>query len=281
MPGKKAPDFVRSASAPPRVFRPKSGFDPGITSTVASAPVGNEIPLHDVAERLVHAHAVLKDREADRLAEQWRRREAAVIDLRLIRVALNVVDVDALRRRIEEIGQVERSLLLDVLRREDLYVRWHFVLRRPESGNGGGADDVHLRCFEHAALLGDGCGRGCEGLPQWRQRRSRGRNGNGRGPIFFSQGGHLVDCPYFCCATLRAFRLLDFRRYKLDAPESSRCARLRTREKFPTVPRVGLENKLPAARQSTAAPPALPDGKDGAYQQQNQDGDRQGRHQHF
>ena len=98
-PGLATPSLVSSESAPPSVFRPNSGFDPGISVMRRDRDARNQVPADDVAEWLVHAHAVEIDRQALRRAEQRRRGEAAKVDVGLERVVLDLVDVDAAEAR--------------------------------------------------------------------------------------------------------------------------------------------------------------------------------------
>ena len=74
----------------------------------------NQIPAHDVAERLVQPHAVHIDREPLLRAEQRRRGVAAVVDVGLKRVALHFVHVHAGEAPVQEVGEVERAAGLDV-----------------------------------------------------------------------------------------------------------------------------------------------------------------------
>ena len=55
----------------------------------------NQVPADDIAERLVHAHPIHKDRQALRRSEQRRGGIAAVVDVRLKWIALHFVDVHA------------------------------------------------------------------------------------------------------------------------------------------------------------------------------------------
>ena len=66
--------------------------------------LGNEVPVDGVAERLVDAHAVLIDGEADRRSGDRRRVEAAIADVWLEVVARYVADRDARRLTRQRFG---------------------------------------------------------------------------------------------------------------------------------------------------------------------------------
>ncbi|PAV92805.1 hypothetical protein WR25_07095 [Diploscapter pachys] len=75
---------------------------------------GNQIPADHVAERLIHADAVEVDRQALRRAEQRRGGEAAIVDVRLQRVALHLVDEHAPGQSAQIVGQVQRMAARDL-----------------------------------------------------------------------------------------------------------------------------------------------------------------------
>ena len=73
-----------------------------MTVTLLMAIVGQEVEIDDVAERFVDAHAVLIDGHALRDAIDRRSFKAAILDIRLEAVALNVADGDARARAVRE-----------------------------------------------------------------------------------------------------------------------------------------------------------------------------------
>ncbi len=79
--------------------------------------VGQEVPVDDVAEALVDAHAVLIDGEALRLAIDRRGIEAAVLQAALEHVALRVAEDDARHRVLQHLGNGGVVELGDVLLR--------------------------------------------------------------------------------------------------------------------------------------------------------------------
>jgi hypothetical protein len=70
----------------------------------------------DVAERLVHAHAVEEHREAFRRADRGARGEAAIVHIHLEGIARAVVDAHALQLRVHEVAGVERVGVADLQR---------------------------------------------------------------------------------------------------------------------------------------------------------------------
>ena len=62
----------------------------------------NQIPAHDFAERLIEPDAVHVNRQALRRAEKRRRRVAAIVDVGLKRIALDLVDGDAGEPLVQE-----------------------------------------------------------------------------------------------------------------------------------------------------------------------------------
>ena len=80
------PFLVWTDSAPPRVFSPNRGSDPGISVDLGDRILGDQIPAHHVAERLILPHAVHIDRDALGRSEQRRSGVAAEIHVGLERV---------------------------------------------------------------------------------------------------------------------------------------------------------------------------------------------------
>ena len=74
----------------------------------------NEIPAHHIAKRLIQPHAIHVDRQTLRRPEQWGRRVAAIVHIRLKRIPLHLVDEHAIEASIEKIRQVQRAARVDV-----------------------------------------------------------------------------------------------------------------------------------------------------------------------
>jgi hypothetical protein len=88
----------------------------------------DEIPVDRVAERLVQPDAIEVHRQALRGPEQRGREEAAVLHVRLQRVALHRVEVDAAERLPGVRRQVEALVVGEILGRDRLDVRRHVIL---------------------------------------------------------------------------------------------------------------------------------------------------------
>ena len=108
-----------------------------------------QIPVDDVAECLVDPHAVLKHRQTLRGPEQRRGREAAKVEVLLIRIALRSGDADAVGVALEEVAQVERSLPQQIGATEALHVGRDILQRGAEAGQRGRADDLDLGQLEN------------------------------------------------------------------------------------------------------------------------------------
>ena len=124
----------------------------------------DEIPVDRVAERLVQADAVEVHRQALRRAEQRGREEAAVLDIRLQRIALHVVDVNAADRLAHVRRQVEALVIGEILGRDRLDVRRHVILgevRAVQRRRRGHVDDERLVRVWRGR-------RGCRGWRAWR-----------------------------------------------------------------------------------------------------------------
>ena len=101
----------------------------------------NEIPIDDIAERLVDPYAVLKHRYALRRAQQRRRGKAAKIKRLLERIALTRRGVDAVRVLIEKLRQCRGPLICDRPIAEHLHVRRHVAQGGAKARKGRRADD--------------------------------------------------------------------------------------------------------------------------------------------
>ena len=93
--GKSFPDFVRNASAPPRVFRPNNGLEPGITSMALIAPSGIR------SQFTVSPNGVLTRTPSWKTERPWGSpsngdaRKATIVQLLLVWIALDIVEIDA------------------------------------------------------------------------------------------------------------------------------------------------------------------------------------------
>jgi len=89
--------------------------------------LGNQIPVHRVAEGFVDAHAVDVHRQALGRAEQGRGGEAVIIDVGLKRIVLALADADAAEVVVQVIRQIQRLLALHVLAICGLYIRGYLI----------------------------------------------------------------------------------------------------------------------------------------------------------
>jgi hypothetical protein len=112
----------------------------------------DQIPVDDVAERLVDAHAVLEHRYALRRAEQRAGRKAAEVDVHLVRVALHLVDVDAAELAAHEVGQVQALRLAQPLVGRGLHVRRDLVARHAGAGHRRRRDHLDVRQRRRGSL---------------------------------------------------------------------------------------------------------------------------------
>ncbi len=127
-----------------------------------------QVPVDDVSEWFVDAHAVLEHRQPLRHPEQRRRREAAEADVGLVRIALRGVDRDTGRILLEEFGEVALPLALQFLSSEHLHVGRHVAQGRAQARQRRRAD--HLDALELDVFSGI-VGRSTHGL--------HGREGDG------------------------------------------------------------------------------------------------------
>ena len=111
--------------------------------------LGNQIPAHHVAERLILPHAVNIDRNPFRRAEQRRRRVAAEIHVGLKGIARHFVDVNAVQlARFMKIAQIERAAVFDIGRRRGLNGRCDLVNLEIRSGQRRLGDNIHFGGLE-------------------------------------------------------------------------------------------------------------------------------------
>ncbi len=140
-------------SAPPSVFSPNRGSDPGTSSTSEIAIFGDQIPAHHVAERLILAHAVHVDRDALRRAKQRRSGVAAEIHVGLERVALHFVEIHAVQLPVHEIPKLERAAVLDIGRGRRLDGTRDLVSREIRSSERRRRDHIHFGSLTTSAIV--------------------------------------------------------------------------------------------------------------------------------
>ncbi len=71
---------------------------------VGNGGVRDQVPVHHIAERFVDSHAVEENRKPLRRTEQRRGGEATIVEVRLVRIALDLVDVDAGQSALQFLG---------------------------------------------------------------------------------------------------------------------------------------------------------------------------------
>ena len=157
-PGCVSPLFVRSANAPPRVLSPNSGLDPGMSVMVSIAACGIRSQADDIAEGGVYSDTILVDRETLRRAEQRGGGKAPVVDVGLVRIALDVVDVDARHPEFQLLRDIGRGRLLELAPTDDLDVRRQLVSGYANAGDRCRGDHVDGWRGDWCALLS--CRRG-------------------------------------------------------------------------------------------------------------------------
>ena len=114
-----------------------------------------QVPVHDIAEGLVDAHAVLENRQSLGHAHQRRGGEAAEADVELVGVALRRIDIDAGRVLFQELGQVALLLLAQLAPSIGLHVGRHIAQRRAQAGQWRDHDDVDARQLGGRLLGGE------------------------------------------------------------------------------------------------------------------------------
>ena len=105
----------------------------------------DQIPVDDVAERLVDAHTVDIDRQALGRAEQRRRGKAAVVEVGLEGIALDFIDGDGADLALERPCRRGAAGGAQRLGRQLLEVRRDLVPGHADAGQQGRADDLD-RC---------------------------------------------------------------------------------------------------------------------------------------
>ncbi len=104
-----------------------------------------QVPGHDIAKRLVLAHAVHVHGNSLRRAKQRRGSVAAIVDVWLERVLLVLIDMDAIEAPVEEISEIERSALLDIVGGGGLHRRGYLVEHEIGSSQRCSGDDIDSR----------------------------------------------------------------------------------------------------------------------------------------
>jgi hypothetical protein len=120
VPGLVDPSFVWIASAPPSVFRPNSGFDPGISVVVPIARSGMRSQLTTSPNGWFRR---TPSKYADTpwgVPRSGDRRVAAIVQVGLERVALNLVREHAIEATIQEVREIDRAARVDLLTVRDL-----------------------------------------------------------------------------------------------------------------------------------------------------------------
>ncbi len=129
---------------PAERVQPEQRVRPGHHRGRGDGDCREEIPAHHLAKRLIEAHAVHVDRQPLRRAEQGRGRVAAIVEVGLERIALDLVDMHAVEPAVEEVGEVERAAGGDLAvgrgldRRRDLFERQLDARERRHFGDGDG-----------------------------------------------------------------------------------------------------------------------------------------------
>ena len=100
----------------------------------------NQIPIHRIAEGLVHPHAIDVDRQPLGRAKQRRGGEAAVVEVGLVRIALGFIDRDGRCLAQQLFGDVEALDFLQALVVERHDVGRQVQARHANPGQRRGAD---------------------------------------------------------------------------------------------------------------------------------------------
>ena len=104
----------------------------------------DEVPAHHIAERLIQAHAVQINRQPLWRAQQGRRGKAAVIHIRLKRIVLHLIDVNAADVAVQKIRQAEAIAALQVGIGGRLHRRRNLLAREADARQRRGTDDFDL-----------------------------------------------------------------------------------------------------------------------------------------
>ena len=98
-------------------------------SHVLNGNFRNQIPRHNVAKGLVLAHAIHVNRHSLRSSQQGRSGVAAVIQIRLKRIFLIVVHVNAVQVAVHEVRKVDCAAVLNIFGVGGLNVHRHIGFR--------------------------------------------------------------------------------------------------------------------------------------------------------
>ena len=103
----------------------------------------DQIPVDDIAEGLVDAHAIEEHRQSLRRAENGRSGEATKVDVGLVRIALRGIGRDAAGVVEHEVAEGWPALPIDFARAKRLHIGRDILERNAESGQRGRADHLH------------------------------------------------------------------------------------------------------------------------------------------
>ena len=110
----------------------------------AQRELGQHVPLHDIAEGLVDAHAVEIHRQALRGPEQPRGAIAAVREVGLVQAALDIIDLHAGQPAGQQVGGVAGLRLVDGTAAHDHAAVGQQLPVHTEARKRRGADDLDL-----------------------------------------------------------------------------------------------------------------------------------------
>ncbi len=106
---------------------------------------GNEIPVHRVAKRIIEPRPIDVDRQSLRRARDRRRNEAAVDDVRLERIAFDVLDPCARDFTGDRLREGRHAAPGNILRIEDIGRGRDLVAVHVGAGQRGRSDDREFR----------------------------------------------------------------------------------------------------------------------------------------
>ncbi len=106
--------------------------------------LGDQIPTHHVAEGLILSDPIHIHRNTSRRSKQRRSRIAAEVHVRLKRIPLQFVDVDAVEPPVHEVAKIESPAVLDVRRCRGLNRSRDLVNLQFRSSERRHRDHIHL-----------------------------------------------------------------------------------------------------------------------------------------
>ena len=131
--GKLAPALRVDREGAAQRVEPEQRVRAGDELDAGDRRLRQQIPVDDIAERLVDAHAVLEHRQPLGHADEGRGREPAEADVGLVGISLGGIDGDAGRVVLEEFREASRSLLAEVLAAVNLDVGGNVLQRGAEA----------------------------------------------------------------------------------------------------------------------------------------------------